>query len=214
MMLERFESISRESRMRTRAILTVALPLASLIVGGCATYGGEPPEEGVAVSAEITTAPPDLPVYEQPPCPGDGYLWTPGYWAWDGAYYWVPGTWVEAPQPGYLWTPGYWAWGGNAYVFHQGYWGETVGFYGGIEYGYGYTGHGYEGGHWDHDHFYYNQSVNNVNVTNIHNTYNTTVVNNVNTNITRVSYNGGNGGVSAGPTSDEQVAERDRKSVV
>jgi len=47
------------------------------------------------LSASITIAPPPLPAYEQPICPGDGYLWTPGYWAWDGSdYYWVPGTWV------------------------------------------------------------------------------------------------------------------------
>jgi WXXGXW repeat (2 copies) len=55
--------------------------------------------------------PPPLPVYDQPPIPGPGYLWTPGYWDWsDDAddYYWVPGTWVEPPEPGYLWTPGYW----------------------------------------------------------------------------------------------------------
>ena len=46
-------------------------------------------------------APPALPVYEQPLCPGEGYLWTPGYWAYDndyGDYYWVPGTWVMAPE--------------------------------------------------------------------------------------------------------------------
>ncbi len=154
----------------------------------------------------VNIAPPELPVYEQPVCPGDGYIWTPGYWAWDGDdYYWVPGTWVMAPQPGYFWTPGYWGWGGNSYIFHQGYWGPQVGFYGGIYYGYGYFGHGYEGGRWDNGHFFYNRSVNNVNVTEIHNVYNTTVVNNYNR--PRVSYNGGNGGINARPTSDD---ERDR----
>src|SRR6266436_4850880 len=61
------------------------------------------------VAISVTIAPPELPVYEQPICPGDGYIWTPGYWAWDGDdedYYWVPGTWVIAPRIGYLWTPG------------------------------------------------------------------------------------------------------------
>jgi len=54
----------------------------------------------------ITFAPPELPVYEQPPVPGDGYIWTPGYWAYgDNDYYWVPGTWVMAPERGLLWTP-------------------------------------------------------------------------------------------------------------
>jgi hypothetical protein len=38
------------------------------------------------VGGSITIAPPELPAYEQPMCPGDGYIWTPGYWAWDGEY--------------------------------------------------------------------------------------------------------------------------------
>ncbi len=96
----------------------------------------------VAIGISVGFAPPEIPVYEQPICPGEGYLWTPGYWAWDdddGDYYWVPGTWVLAPEPGYLWTPGYWGWGGSAFFFHEGYWGPRIGFYGGINYGFGYS---------------------------------------------------------------------------
>ena len=160
------------------------------------------------IGISVSFGPPALPVYEQPVCPGDGYIWTPGYWAYteDGGYYWVPGTWVEPPQVGFLWTPGYWGWGGNAYLFHEGYWGPTVGFYGGISYGFGYFGNGYEGGRWEHDHFYYNRAVSNVNVTVIHNVYETRVteVNN------RVSYNGGNGGVEARATAEQERAERER----
>jgi hypothetical protein len=158
----------------------------------------------------ITIAPPALPVYEQPVCPGDGYIWTPGYWYWDddaSDYYWVPGTWVLAPEVGFLWTPGWWGWGGEAFIFHEGYWGPTVGFYGGINYGFGYFGLGFAGGRWDNGHFFYNRAVTNVDVTNIHNVYNTTVVNN--TTINRVSYNG-HGGVDVRPTPQEQAAEHDR----
>ena len=39
----------------------------------------------VAVEVQATEAPPPLPEYEQPPCPEDGYLWTPGYWHWGPA---------------------------------------------------------------------------------------------------------------------------------
>ena len=195
--------------MRNRVIPAIRLLSALVVLGGCSTYAGPPPDGYVATSGAIADAPPDLPVYDQPPCPGDGYVWTPGYWAWDGAYYWVPGTWVEPPQAGFFWTPAYWAWGGNAYVFHEGYWGEHVGFYGGIAYGYGYPGQGYEGGRWDNGHFYYNRSVNNVDVNVVHNVYNTTNVTVIN-NVTRVSYNGGNGGVNARPTRDEEAAAQDR----
>lgn len=163
------------------------------------------------VVVAVSFAPPALPVYEQPPCPAEGYIWTPGYWAYDdgyGDYYWVPGTWVLPPQVGYLWTPPYWGWGGSGFIFYQGYWGPQVGFYGGVAYGYGYFGRGYEGGRWNNGQFYYNRSVNNVNITNIHNVYNTTVVNN--TTINRVSYNGGNGGIDARPTPAEETAMHDR----
>jgi YXWGXW repeat-containing protein len=159
------------------------------------------------VRVSVRIAPPELAVYEQPICPGDGYIWTPGYWAFDDDYYWVPGEWVLAPEPGYLWTPGYWGWGDDGYFFNDGYWGTEVGFYGGINYGFGYFGHGYEGGRWDGGHFYYNTSVNHINGGSMHFTYNTRV--NEGT-TTRVSFNGGNGGVNARATSQEEAASHAR----
>jgi WXXGXW repeat (2 copies) len=162
------------------------------------------------IGISISFAPPELPVYEQPLCPGEGYLWTPGYWAYANDfddYYWVPGTWVMAPEVGYLWTPAYLGWGGNGYVFYEGYWGLQVGFYGGINYGYGYFGDGYQGGRWQDRQFYYNRSVSNVNITNIHNVYNTTVINNT---VTRVSYNGGNGGINRRPTPQEEAVVHEK----
>jgi len=163
----------------------------------------------IAVGVSIHIGPPALPVYVQPVCPAPGYIWTPGYWAYgrDG-YYWVPGTWVMAPAVGLLWTPGYWGWGGGVYVWHGGYWGPHVGFYGGINYGFGYGGVGFVGGAWHGGEFSYNRSVTNVNVTVIHNTYNQTVINN-NTTVNRVSFNGGTGGTTAQPTAAEQAAARE-----
>jgi hypothetical protein len=163
----------------------------------------------VGIALSIRIAPPELPIYEQPICPEDGYIWTPGYWAYgNDDYFWVPGTWVMAPEVGYLWTPGYWGGDGDDYVFHEGYWGTQVGFYGGISYGYGYFGHGYEGGRWDNGHFFYNQSVSHVNVSINRNVYNTRVEDNNRGN--RVSFNGGNGGVQVRATSQEDAAGRER----
>ena len=150
------------------------------------------------------TPPPPLPIYEQPPIPSPGYIWSPGYWAWDpdqADYYWVPGTWAVPPRPGLLWTPGYWAWLGGQYLFHDGYWGAHVGFYGGIAYGFGYTGIGYDGGHWDNGVFFYNQTVNNLGGANITNVYNKTLV--INNGATRVSFNGGKDGTTVKPTSEQ-----------
>jgi len=154
--------------------------------------------------------PPPLPVYDQPPVPGPGYIWTPGVWAWNadiGDYYWVPGTWIEAPRPGLLWTPGYWGWTGGIYLFHPGYWGEHVGFYGGIAYGYGYTGDGYEGGRWQNGTFFYNRSVTNV-TNNITNVYEKPVDPRTANN---VSFNGGKGGVEARPTAEQKTFDREAR---
>ena len=162
------------------------------------------------IGITVAFGPPALPVYDQPICPGDGYLWVPGYWAYDDddGYYWVPGTWVEAPEPGYLWTPGWWGWENGGFLFHEGYWGAEVGFYGGIDYGFGYFGDGFVGGRWDNGHFFYNRAVLNIDVTNIHNVYNTRVEHTETVN--RVSYNGGEGGVTARPTAHDQQIEAQR----
>jgi hypothetical protein len=165
----------------------------------------------VGVNISVNVPPPEIPVYEQPPIPEDGYIWTPGYWAWGDDiqdYYWVPGTWVPAPQPNYLWTPGYWGSQGGVFLWNAGYWGPHVGFYGGVNYGYGYGGSGFEGGYWQGGHLYYNRSVTNVGTTHITNVYNKTVINNVN--VTRVSYNGGNGGVRAQASPAELAAAHEQ----
>jgi len=160
----------------------------------------------ISVGISVHIGPPILPVYAQPICPGAGYLWTPGYWAYgDAGYYWVPGTWVVAPV-GMLWTPGYWGWGGGGYLWHGGYWGPHIGFYGGINYGFGYGGVGFVGGRWNGGVFAYNTAVMHVDTTVIHTTYvdrtvvNTTVVNN------HVAFNGGEGGIQAQPTAAETAA--------
>jgi hypothetical protein len=166
-------------RALSAALLLATLPLAA----------------NAALFVSVTIAPPALPVYVAPPMPAPGYFWTPGYWAYaDDGYYWVPGTWVLAPAPGLLWTPGYWGWGGGVYAWHAGYWGPHVGFYGGINYGFGYGGVGFSGGAWQGGRFVANTTVIN----------NTTVVNN--TTINRVSFNGGAGGVVATPTAAEARA--------
>ena len=119
-------------------------------------YNGD--EATVTIKADV--APPALPDYVQPPCPGDGYLWNPGYWAWGtGGYYWVPGVWVMPPAVGMLWTPGYWGFYGGYYGWHHGYWGDHIGYYGGVNYGFGYFGTGFYGGRWEGGHFRYNSAV-------------------------------------------------------
>jgi hypothetical protein len=97
---------------------------------------------------------------------------------------------------------------GGVYSWHPGFWGPHVGFYGGVNYGFGYSGVGFVGGMWAGNAFRYNTAVTNVNTTVIHNTYvNRTVVNN--TVINRTSFNGP-GGVTANPSPEAMAAAREQ----
>ncbi len=185
--------------------------LRKFVVGAASVFAvAAPVASHAAVFISVGIAPPALPVYAQPVCPGDGYLWNPGYWGYgNGGYYWVPGVWVQPPSVGLLWTPPYWGFAGGVYGFHTGYWGPHVGFYGGVNYGFGFGGVGFVGGRWDGGHFAYNSAVNNVNTTVIHNTYvDKTVVNNYNNN-SHTSFNGGPGGIQARPTPQQAAFEHE-----
>ena len=117
-------SLSIRSFARALAVVAALVAPATMLAPSAANAQ-------VSIGISVNLAPPALPVYVQPPLPAVGYLWVPGYWAWDadgGDYYWVPGYWSQPPQVGVLWTPGYWGWSDGAYLFHGGYWGPTVGF--------------------------------------------------------------------------------------
>jgi len=197
-----------------------------------AMYGANAP---AGTSVTVTIPPPALPVYVQPDPPAPDYIWTPGYWAYNSFwqdYYWVPGTWVT-PRPGLLWTPGYWGWSSGAYIFNEGYWGPHVGFYGGINYGWGYGGHGFSGGSWNNGAFvnvrinfghrgggwnnanggssssgegWKNGASNNTSSSNVSNV--TNITNNTTNNTS--SFNGGPGGTQAKPTPEERVAMKEK----
>ena len=186
-----------------RAVRFLAFALLLLTIPAALS---SPSSAQIAIGLSVRIGPPALPVYAQPIAPGPGYLWTPGYWGWndDGGYYWVPGTWVVAPI-GMLWTPGYWGWGGGFYAWHPGYWGPHVGFYGGINYGFGYGGVGFVGGEWRGGAFFYNTAVMHVDTVHITNVYTRTVV----VNESHVAFNGGEGGVTAHATAEEEAAARE-----
>ncbi|MGA7515209.1 MAG: hypothetical protein WBW46_20085, partial [Candidatus Sulfotelmatobacter sp.] len=190
-----------------RAVRFLALALALLAIPA-ALSSPSSAQIGIGIGISVHIGPPALPVYEQPICPGAGYLWTPGYWAWDddAGYYWVPGTWVVAPV-GMLWTPGYWGWNNGLYVWNAGYWGPHIGFYGGINYGFGYGGVGFVGGEWRGGAFFYNTAVMHVDTVHITNVYvNRTVIVN---NDSHVAFNGGEGGIAARPTAQEEAYSRE-----
>lgn len=161
-------------------------------------------------SEKVKIAPPPLPSYAQPAMPGEGYLWTPGFWAWREAvpdYFWVPGTWVRPPRPGVFWTPAYWSRTDDGYTFHPGYWAEHVGFYGGVVYGYGYGGDGYQGGRWENGVLFYNRAVNNFGSLEIAHAYDLATSADGKA---HVSFNGGRRGTTARPAPEQEQFARER----
>ncbi|HEY1760293.1 MAG TPA: YXWGXW repeat-containing protein [Bryobacteraceae bacterium] len=178
-------------------------PMLFLILVLAALFGANAFAVGVQFSVNV--APPPIAVFDQPPCPGDGYIWTPGYYQYgDYGYYWVPGQWVLPPSPGLLWTPGYWGFAGGRYVWNAGYWGQQVGFYGGINYGNGYFGSGFTGGRWEGGVFRHNTVISNVDPKTVHNTYeDRTVVHPVTA--PNHAFNG-KGGIAAKPSPTEVQA--------
>src|SRR5271154_4106981 len=191
------KSKERQSKMKRFVRKSIsALVLGILMVSVSVLSLSTPSSAQIGIGISVRIGPPALPVYAQPICPGPGYLWTPGYWAWNdvGGYYWVPGTWVVGPV-GMLWTPGYWGFAGGAYGWRGGYWGPHIGFYGGVNYGFGYGGVGFAGGEWRGGAFAYNSAVANfgsVHVTNVYENR-TIVTQNTVINNEHVSFNGGAG---------------------
>ncbi len=80
---------------------------------------------GGDVSASIIIGtPPPAPIVEVVPAPRPGYVWTPGYWAWEGhRHVWVQGAWI-AERPGYSYAPGHWERHGDRWQFAPGRWQE------------------------------------------------------------------------------------------
>jgi len=76
------------------------------------------------VSIGVNIGPPAAPTVVAPalPAPQPGYVWAPGYWAWDGyRYVWAEGRWM-APRPGYVWVGPSWVRRGPRWYFVEGRW--------------------------------------------------------------------------------------------
>ena len=79
------------------------------------------------VNFNITIAPPAL-QYEAVPAIPPGYVWAPGYWAWNGdRHLWVHGRTI-VQRVGYRWEPDRWEQRDRAYYRHPGHWERDAGY--------------------------------------------------------------------------------------
>ncbi|MBP9906076.1 MAG: YXWGXW repeat-containing protein [Rhodoferax sp.] len=73
------------------------------------------------VSLRINIGPPPL-IFEPVPMMAPGYIWAPGYWAWNhDRHIWVRGRAIVQRQ-GYRWEPDRWEQRGNIYYRQPGNW--------------------------------------------------------------------------------------------
>jgi hypothetical protein len=76
-------------------------------------------EAGVII---VDRAPP-APRTEPPPPPREGFVWSPGYWKWDGYNYsWQEGNWIQTQQPTAKWVPDHWVERNGRWEFVPGHW--------------------------------------------------------------------------------------------
>jgi hypothetical protein len=90
-------------------------------VPGPAPVPAEPPPN-TAVTASVPPPAPPVDVAVGP-APGPDYVWTAGYYNWNGvAWVWAPGVWVHPPFHGAVWFGGHWAFRGGRHVWVRGRW--------------------------------------------------------------------------------------------
>jgi hypothetical protein len=84
---------------------TVATPLPSMAAVGVYVNVAPPPERS-----------------ERVPAPRRGYVWSPGYWNWQGKrHVWVKGSWVRERR-GYSYQPHRWVERDGRWYLERGHW--------------------------------------------------------------------------------------------
>lgn len=95
--------------------------LAVLGMAGASAVYAPTAAAGVSVAVGINVAPPAQPLEAVPP-PRAGYVWSPGYWRWEGhRHVWMHGYWVRE-RPGFVYHPARWEQHRDGWHFRDGYW--------------------------------------------------------------------------------------------
>ena len=97
----------------------IAAPLLFAVILSGAACGTTAPPNAVYVDV----APPKPLEETKGISPGSAYVWTKGYYRWDGStYIWVDGGWKRPPRAGAVWTPGIWKKSGKGWYWVDGRW--------------------------------------------------------------------------------------------
>jgi hypothetical protein len=99
----------------SRFAVPLLLCATALVTASCAP----PPPNAVYVHV----APPKAPDETRGISPGTAYVWTKGYYRWDGTtYIWVDGGWKRPPRAGATWVSGTWKHSSKGWYWVDGHW--------------------------------------------------------------------------------------------
>ena len=106
-------------------ISLLGITAGSLLVG-CVerrvVYVQSPPPGAPAGEVVVNEAPPVPQQEVVVAAPGPDYVWTPGFYSWQGRWVWVRGSWVIPPRRHAVWVGGHWGHRGRGYVWVGGHW--------------------------------------------------------------------------------------------
>lgn len=102
----------KPSRLAQSLLLSLALAVGTAVLA--------------QVSFSINIGPPPQ-IFEPVPMMQPGYVWAPGYWAWNNDHHiWVRGRTI-VQRPGYRWEPDRWEQRGSSYYRQPGSWARDNG---------------------------------------------------------------------------------------
>jgi hypothetical protein len=102
-----------------KALWKSVLPLAAgfMLFAGCVS---EPP---IATVNNPNVPPqPERQAEAIPQQPNMTFVWTQGFWDWEGSWVWVHGFWGPRPHPGAVWIRGGWVKDGEQFLWIHPHW--------------------------------------------------------------------------------------------
>ena len=105
--------------LRTVGMLVGLLTTGVLVAPLLSFAEGDPEPTRMLVNApppEVKESMPSTP-------PKEGYVWSSGYWKWNGkSYSWVEGDWIQTVDPVKKWIDPTWSREGEKWFFTPGHW--------------------------------------------------------------------------------------------
>jgi hypothetical protein len=107
--------------------LAISLLATAVLTGIAAPVRADDDHHHRVTVRVVQTAPPAPRVVERVPAPGEGYVYTNGYWDYaDSGWTWVDGRWVRPPSTDVTWVGPEYVRVGDGWEYAPGHWSNEV----------------------------------------------------------------------------------------